>query len=314
MVKKCMVKARVYINNKSNKKANEFNIMVSIIASIIVLIVLLLWLVPAHQKEKEYESIQSCRQSVDIQSQTKIKGIQFKHEDIAGTGLDCPTQKVIITDKDQAVIKKKLANQMAYCWYKFGEGKKDLFDVLFNEEKNYCVICSLVSFDGPAANIKINGFLQFLEANPIPYFLGKNSYKKYLSPYTTLEESQTIKTQQSIDDKIITKGNYAVLLLYAKKGYVNEIWSTTVGTGIGTAIGASTILIPGVGIFAATGYALLGATAGGSIGYTAGSDKTADWGAATVLWPYSEEALQGMHCDELPVEQQTKQKIEEQEK
>ncbi|MBI5393029.1 hypothetical protein HZA96_04110 [Candidatus Woesearchaeota archaeon] len=297
-----------------NKKANEFNAMASIAIIIVTLIVLLLWLIPVHQKQKEFKSIESCRQSVDIQSQTKIKGIQFKQEDIAGTGLDCPTQKIVIAEKDPTLIQKKLANQMAYCWFKFGEGKKDLFDVLFNEEKNYCVVCSLVSFEGSAANIEIKGFLQFLESNPIPPFLGKQNYKKYISPYTTAEETQTIKTQQSTEDSIITKGNYAVLLLYAKKGYVNKMWSTPAGIGAGTVVGASTILIPGVGVFAATGYALLGTIAGGAIGYAAGNDKAADWSAATVLWPYSEQALQGLNCNELPAEQQTKLKIEEQNK
>src|SRR3989338_275249 len=308
-----MDKAMIKINNKkNNKKANEFNAMVSIILLIIALIVLLLWLVPVHQKQKEFESIESCMQSVDIKSQKKIKGIQFKQEDISGTGLDCPTQKIVIADKDPLIIQKKLANQMAYCWFKFGEGKKNLFDVLFNEEKNYCVVCSLVSFEGSAANLEIKGFLQFLDSNPIPPFLGKQNYKKYISPYATSEESQTIKTQQNTEDSIITNGNYAVLLLYAKKGYVHKMWSTPAGTGAGTFVGASTILIPGVGIFAATGYALLGAVAGGAIGYSAGSDKVADWNAATILWPYSEQALHDLKCNELPIGQQTKLKIEEQ--
>jgi len=166
-----------------------------------------------------------------------------------------------------------LANQMADCWWMFGEGKLNYIQSDFQPEL-YCSICSQVAFDKsidflPNNQIDKKEFYNYLSNTKMS---GKDiSYLEYLAG---LKNSQTIEdTLRQSNSQFgkpiqIDKQYYVMMGILSKVGL--EKWG-----GVGAAGGAATtigaiLLTVGTG-----GLALIpigiGTVVGGGIGYFVGT-------------------------------------------
>ncbi len=299
---------------KRAEESSPEQLIVYTVLILIALFIIILFLGQARLKQIDFQQVDECRKSIELQAQSKLKGVTINFEQQGTEGLHCPTIIQKITASDGQVIMKQLADQMAYCWYKFGEGNKDLFAPLQDDKRNYCAVCTLVSFQSSASKKKIPNFVHFLGQQSVPIILGKKKYSEYITKVQTnpelSQDAKNINMQGS--DIIDTDNNYAVILLYSKQGYEQRIWKALNGAkdalGLSTETGvARTLLIKSATLKGTVGLAIIGTVGSAVYGYATGNEKAADWSAAVVLWPYDETALATLGCDELPVSQNTKE-------
>lgn len=137
---------------------------------------------------------------------------------VIGTGLmTIPDGSPVANEEDK--IKKNqtfkiIADLMAGCWWMFGEGQLDYYDVSFSTG---CAICSVVKFDDKLQNDFPSGFsykelFEYLrdtkmansEQNYLSYLFGENSVDALLNspdlkkvlPIISLKEKYVIRTGQ----------------------------------------------------------------------------------------------------------------------
>ena len=124
-----------------------------------------------------------------------------------------------------------LANEMADCWWMFGEGKVDYIGKDFTKN-NYCSICSQIYFDDSLESIegvedkKISKdeFYDYLTKND---YSKDQTYSQYLLGTNNLSE---LKKQGSFGNIEIGKQYFNVMGITSG---VKEIWSTSLGVGAG---------------------------------------------------------------------------------
>jgi hypothetical protein len=150
--------------------------LVVLVASFLVLLFFLFFLNLGGTSEKEI-----CRNSVSMRTSPVLPSETIP--------LNCKTSYICITEDgsceqwantEKKKVKTKdevyqiLAEQMADCWWMFGEGKLDYVgkDLTHN---NYCSICSQVAFDGSLASIS-----DFRDGN-----ISKDDFYSYLSTHKT---------------------------------------------------------------------------------------------------------------------------------
>jgi hypothetical protein len=117
----------------------------------------------------------------------------------------CKTRYVSIATDDQALLKRKIADEMAWCWYQWGEGDVNLFKL----EGQYCYPCSILSFDKPIGQIP--SFMQYLEDTKI--LSSQITYAEYLSTASRDTTEMPPTPEYSVD----TNEQYAVLLWYSRQ-------------------------------------------------------------------------------------------------
>ncbi len=173
--------------------------------------------------------------------------------------------------KTKGEVYESLANEMADCWWMFGEGKLNYVgkDLLANNL--YCSICSQIAFDDSLdffTNNEIDkaDFYNYLAETNVS---GKEiSYLDYL---IGLKNSQQIKNTLTINSADFGKINLNKQQ-YIIMGVVSDVsalkW-VLFGVGAGTAVGVI-VLTGGLGTPAVMAVAL-GATTGGIGGYFAGT-------------------------------------------
>lgn len=276
-----------------NKKAMQMEFLLGLIILGVVLVVLLVF----YQKTAAVGSAQNipdtCRKSIEINAIGNIGGMELYDE------VQCPTEYVAVESVDPEEIKEEAADALARCWYKMGEGQYEVFETQFGTTQ-YCVLCSVLEFD--SAPQEISGVLDYLDKNPAPLLYAHEpmSYTDYLQGFQSDDALQLLYDKET-EDSMNTKDDYAVLFLYGKKGYMNKIWSTGTGAGVGLATGA-VLVFSGVGLPA--GLLIAGSTVAGTAGgYALGSEKTADWDSGILLYPYTTDALNQLNCEVLPVKQ-----------
>ncbi len=286
-----------------HKKAMQIMSMEFLLGLIIVIILLLILLVfytKTAQLSKARNIPEQCRKNIEINAIGNIAGMQL-YDDVK-----CPTEYLSIEKTEPDEIKETAAEALTSCWYKMGEGQYEVFDTTlfshsFERSVQYCVVCSVLEFD--SAPQTIEGFLNYMDENQAPVLYTKKhgmSYTTYLQGFQSDQSLQLLYDQET-DDVIDTTSDYAVLFLYAKKGYINKIWSSAAGAGVGFTVGA-VLVFTGVGIPA--GLLIAGGTVAGTAGgYAIGSTETADWDSGILLYPYETEALKKLDCDILPVKQ-----------
>ena len=115
------------------------------------------------------------------------------------------TSPEIIKVKTKEEIFSVLAEEMANCWWMFGEGKVDYIGKDFFFKDNYCSICYQVAFDdstksieGIGENISKDEFYNYLSLTPVPdkevnyseYFFGTNDLVSLKSEITKNQSVQ----------------------------------------------------------------------------------------------------------------------------
>lgn len=124
-------------------------------------------------------------------------------------------------------IYKLMADEMAKCWYKMGEGNLDVFSEDWFFIKNTCVVCAEIGFskDFEGDLGTISEFQEYLENNKFTkYNMEKNYfdylYKKYPASFSInallyYSEEDSLEFLADEKDEITTDNNYFISF----KGY-----------------------------------------------------------------------------------------------
>lgn len=257
---------------------------------------------------------QICKQAVRSNAMTKIKGQDatelFKKRK-ESSGVECPIMYKEITTSKEKAIKEQLAGYMYDSWDMMGEGKLELFEA--NEDETYCVLTHHIQFKDDAEQGQIKGFVNYLAKHNVPELKGNMSYLEYLECHNTHYNPDKMSRLKAERDVIDTSRDYGIMFVYAKQEHLHKVWSGMEGSIAGTVlggIGAVLMVAPDpTSVTKWAGGALLigtGTISGGALGYSAGSDESADWSACVVLFPYTEEYLSSFQCTYMPGVQGTR--------
>ena len=236
---------------KAELTTQQIVMLIILIVSFVIILFLLFRLNLGGESKKEL-----CRNSVVLKGKSAISG---------STSLNCQrTYKCINQDGScEKIIKpeiakvktlndtyKELANEMADCWWVFGEGKIDYVgkDLLQN---NYCSICSQIVFDDSLKDIKgINdgkiskdGLYEYLAKTKMPR--KDITYTQYLFGTNNIEALKQEALQKSGTGKfgeiIIAQKPYLIVM-----GITNEVGTIpwVVAAGIGTVAGIAIAINP----------------------------------------------------------------------
>jgi len=297
-------------------------IMTFVILSILVIIMFLI-LIRFKQESWNLYNKEVCKKSVELQAKQKqfltIKGEHLT--DLYGNQVElkCSTEYKTIDDKDNEIIKRKIANSMFNCWDQYGRGKVEIFDT---KDRNYCVICSSLEF---TKKDEIKDFTKFLiEEKPSP---SSDIYINHLMETHVKQGGPANSFMMSYEnsklknlDKIDLTNPLAVIFYMGKEAYpdakflteASKTKTTIVGTGggaivsgtiAGIAIGVGIVecatligCIKGLGMIATgiTKAGIIGGTAGGTLGYFVGSDSSAEWDARVLTYDYTK--LNDLDC------------------
>ena len=292
----------------------------SIVSILVILITAFLLLnYEANLKEAYSKAVgkTTCEASVMGHAALKLRYADFSGE------IKCPTIKLQINDKNEEIVKKKIADAMADCWDQFGKGKLELF----SDDSVYCSICHRITFN---KEIQIKGFTGYL-ANNNPSGQ-KISYLQYLTTEKTQNSDfLTGLSNNHIDDTILAsqQNEYATIFTYIKgkkylEEYVEKAKYITPGAGL-MVFGAglvfkSPVIAAAVASVSGPAAPVAGVVAGGiavSVGtITFGVGALWSYLAATYAGvpfehislinfvPYDAQYIQSLNCKEIPIKQQ----------
>jgi hypothetical protein len=235
---------------KGEITSQQIVILIILIASFAIILFFLFRLNLGEETDKEL-----CRNSVLLKGKSVFKDSTLLNckrsyvclsEDGSCEGLTSPKVEKI-ENKEQAY--RILAEEMADCWWMFGEGKVNYVgeDLLKN---NYCSICSQFAFDDSVRTENLLGdeidrqeFYNFLQKNNVS---GKDiSYLGYLYGIKSIDEIRQELIQQGSNFGSIDLNSQQFVAMGIQSGVTKIGWAGIVG-------GALTI-VGGVagGIFAA---------------------------------------------------------------
>ncbi len=289
-----------------NKRA-EIRFQQEYLVFLLILLVAVVVLILFLDKMKEVSEAENipdlCRKNIEISSIGRVAGMELYDE------IKCPTEYKEIGSTDEEEIKKELADGMASCWYKMGEGKYEVFETALLSDTHYCVICSVTEFSNDDKHI--SNFLDYLEEKEAPVYYTKTPGMNYMTYLQSGDAENIVKTlrKQETADTLETKQPYATIFLYTKQGDIPSVWGAIGGAGTGfvggTLAGVYLIGITNpLGLTVTAGIAisatLLGASTGGAATFAG-----PEWNSGVLLYPYTSEALSQLNCEVLPVAQQS---------
>jgi len=151
----------------------------------------------------------------------------------------------IVEVKNLDEIYQKLADEMANCWWMFGEGRVDYIGEDFFIKDNYCSVCSQILFDTSLNNIKgideekisKDNLYDYMSKTKLP---GKEiTYLEYIFGTTEISQLKQLASQQSNLEG--TFGDIEV-----GKQYFN-VMGITSEVGIGWKIAGGVVIVIGLG-------------------------------------------------------------------
>jgi len=295
-----------------NKKALAMKSMIVIIIGLTVLISFLFFQKDLAHAYNEKEQKLICKHAVEIGAATKIKGSDFlttifTSPDSKPSDIPCPVNYDDKVSGNAEEIKEKIALKMYDSWDMMHQGRLDMFSSNTGEER-YCILTDHIKFrDAPP---KVEGFPEYLRDKPIPRQgeettdpKEKIKYAEFLQCHNTRFNSTSVPVINK-DFTIDTEQDYGIMFLYSKEGYMQKIWAAQKGIGIGAGVSGAGIIImlaltPWT-MGTTTAVAIIPIIIGGSTGYIIGSEKSADWQACIMLFPYNEKTLKGLNCTYMP--------------
>lgn len=172
--------------------------------------------------------------------------------------------------KTKEEVYETLANEMADCWWQFGEGKLNYVGKDLLNKNLYCSICSQINFDD-SLDMFENGEIDKREFYDYLANTKMSDGTSYLDYLVGLEGSQEIKDTLSASGSDFGKINLEKQY-YVMMGVVSDVsvlkWVLFgVGAGAGVAV---IVLTAGAGTPAVLAIAI-GAATGGAGGYFAGT-------------------------------------------
>lgn len=161
-----------------------------------------------------------CHNSVVLQSKTAkiLGGLQCKTDYVCiSGGGNCenmnPTVTIKVDPNNKNETMKAIADQMANCWWMFGEGKLDYGDKGFFGSSG-CALCSVVGFDSKVldsnSGITYTDFYNYLANTK------KDDTQTYLFYLYNVYDSSTLNQAGSVlnnnaNNEIITDNKYALV-------------------------------------------------------------------------------------------------------
>ncbi|MEN7982685.1 MAG: hypothetical protein ABFQ65_04530 [Nanoarchaeota archaeon] len=282
----------IFKKNKGEITSQQIVILIVVIVSFAVLLVFLFRLNLGDTTDEElcHNSVLT-RGSAVVPSDAVPLNCHRKYICITGKEGNCEglTNPERIEVESLSEIYETLADEMANCWWMFGEGRVNYVgdDLTHN---NYCSICSQIYFDEGLKSItgeKItkDGLYKFLENNNIDK---TNTYAEYLFGGKNLDaikkESLEKHGVESFGDIEVGKQYFVVMGITSEVGLWNWVG---IGAGGGSAIvGAAVVsaIVFGttpVGWVAGLTVIGLSAGAGGAVGV--GIGETIEPEIATII-------------------------------
>ncbi len=198
----------------------------------------------------------------------------------------CPSNYLRFSksDSDES-IKKEMAQGLASCWKRFGEGKLLLFDhdpALFGSDKvAYCNVCEVYEFEADqSSRAPLSGFGEYLATHTVAkeYDLAEPKYLEYLTGVFVQEDHVETFARSTSQNRIDPSKSYAAVFAYTKDPAYLQI-----AYQLQQAFASSTPL----GMIYHGGLALI-----------FGKEVGADWYAQTLLIPYNKDRLREL-CENL---------------
>lgn len=237
----------------------ELSLMVSFILMLIVLIglIFLVYNLTTTAQQKALDA--GCKTSIDTLSKLKTSW-KLEAKDYIKI-MECPTEFSTFKGGNKEKAKAYIAKQMASCWNKMGEGKKEVFR---HKEWIFCAVCDVIEF--PRID-EIRGLPDYLKTTSV---LGKRmSYSEYFD-----------YTPNPVHNVISTKDKLAIVYVHAKKTRFGEAYHLFRA------------------LHETDGFKTLGHTAAYATAYVFGSEESETYQARPVLVSYSKEQLRDfLKCD-----------------
>jgi hypothetical protein len=212
------------------KKGMQMDLLTGLIIAIIIFILLFIFASAMNAYMSNKVTVETCRASV-IGATQLGKGSALGLVTPFEWELECPQDAVIISEEEYKVnelerpyrhdgweenVKQVFADQMAACWYKFGEGKLDAFDDdAFVGTNNVCFTCSHIQFQGAELS-QVTGLEQFLTSeNMINAFAQTDgmTFWDYLYVENIWDGKKigSILFSKDADNTIYTKKEYSIV-------------------------------------------------------------------------------------------------------
>ncbi len=236
-------------NKKGEITTQQIVLLIILIVSFIIILLLIVGFDFFAQSDKEI-----CHNSVVMKSTTiSEKAIPLDcsrtyiciSEDGSCEGMTKPKIVKVETEED---IYSVLAEEMADCWWMFGEGKIDYVGKDFFTKDNYCSICSQVGFDNSVKEIE--GVGDELSKDKLHAYLAKTkmpdeeiNYAEYFFGTNDVEMLKRVKLKGE-DGTEIVAGTFGTIDLdkqhFVMMGITSEVsglgWKIAAGVGL-TVIG-----------------------------------------------------------------------------
>jgi hypothetical protein len=269
--------SNINIYKKGELTTQQIVVLIVLIASFLVILFFVIRLNLGGESEKEI-----CRNSVITRGSSVIPAesvpLKCSRTYVCLTGdrnCDLLLNPIIERVGSEEDVYDVLAEEMAECWWSFGEGKIDYVGEKI-ARNNYCSICSQLAFDSSLMDIKDNeGNFVFSEGtiskDKLYDYLSKKeysdgiTYSQYLFGTNNIGGlKQEILKNQDLQNEITTFGEIEIgKQYYVVMGIVSELstWKLIlVGAGVGV------VAIPLVGWAGGAIIAAGGGVAGGTIG------------------------------------------------
>jgi len=214
------------------------------------------------------------------------------------------TSPEIVKAKTKDEVYKALAEEMANCWWMFGEGKVDYVGKDLAQNL-YCSICSQIVLDDSISDIKeFNGIIEqkdFYASLEKIQMVDKNmNYLEYLTSYSTFSSFENYMNKEGT-----TFGNFEFNKPYFVMMGINSVVGVWKWAGIGT-VGLGLIAAPFTGGYSLGISALIiggSGTVGGIGGYFIGTTVKGDGIENEFLRPVIMEAdansLKKFGCEDI---------------
>ena len=211
-------------------------------------LIILIWLFGVFFPSVANASVRNyiCKYSLSLQSYQKGPNIPVVGpitEKLASTATlekiqkDCPMRKQSIKKGESTEkVKKIIADEMATCWWRVGEGETDFYSDLstsFWKTNTLCLPCAEIRPKEGTYSIPVNEMAGFLATHPSLY-----DKKKTYAQYITGSGEEYGKLLQGRGDlKLSDKEALFVFFVAAKKDKITgDLYQAGVGSGIAAAI------------------------------------------------------------------------------
>jgi len=219
------------MKNKSGELSTQQIVLIIILIASFIVILFFLFRLGLGEKSEEQLCHNSVLQKASVFSDAPLqcyRNYVCITKDGSCEELIKP-EKIKVKSLDE--VYEALANEMADCWWTFGEGKVEYVGKDFTKN-NYCSICSQIYFDNSLENIE-GVEDKKISKDKLYDYLTKNDYSKeqtYSQYLLGTNDLSLFKSQGSFGNIEIGKQYFNVMGITSE---VENPWSASFGAGVG---------------------------------------------------------------------------------